>query len=115
MGSQYIEAHPNHFNQATAITVTDDDTVVVTAKAGYRIFITDLIIVAVTAAAPASFTLTDDAGVTLLGPVSIGSDVPFIAHFQQPLVNETTNDQVEMDKSAADDDWQVFISGYYAA
>lgn len=115
MASQYRGAHPNNFNQVTTITTTDADTVVVTAKEGYRIFITDLIISAVTAAAPASFTLTNDAGTAILGPVSIGSDVPFVHSFAQPLVNETRNDQVEMDKSAADDDWQVFISGYYAA
>ena len=111
--------HPNYFNQFTAITSTDADTAVVTAGgAGLRIFITDIVITTTQAATIGSFTLTNDAGTAILGPIPLdaanGRVGTFIAHFITPLVNETADDQVEMDKTAAEDDWAVYIAGYYA-
>jgi hypothetical protein len=105
--------HANYFNTFTVITTVDSNTVVVPAKDGYQIFITDLIIVTTQAAAIGSFTITDDDGTALLGPIPLISNTPFIAHFQTPLVNETQNNQVEMDKTAAEDDWKIWVAGYY--
>lgn len=106
---------PNYFNQKTTITTVDANTVVVTAGgAGLKIYITDIIIQTNQAAAIGSFTLTNDSGTAILGPLEVVDQVPFIAHFITPLVNDTADDQVEMDKTAAEDDWQVYIAGYYA-
>jgi len=104
---------PNrYFNTATTITTADANTAVVAASAIGKAHITDIVIVSAGAGA---FTLTDDAGTALLGPILVEASVPFIAHFGTPLINSTTNDQVEMDKSAGVDDWQVYLAGYYAA
>lgn len=114
--------HPNYFNQFTLITTADADTSVVDAVVGMRAHITDIIIQTIQTAALGSFTLTNDAGTAFFGPIAVvteanaGNAVPgtFQTHFNTPLVNETQNDQVEMDKTAAEDDWKVLISGYYA-
>ncbi len=111
MSDKQPDAHSNYFNQNTDITTVDDNTVVVTAKADHRIFITDLVISSLT---DGTFTLTDDGGTVLFGPVKVLASSPLVKQFFTPIVNETKGDQVEMDKSAADDDWNVFISGYYA-
>lgn len=112
MAMQYRAHHPTFFNQYTAITTADADTVVVTALEGHRIFITDIII---ETSAAGDFTLTNDAGTALLGPISLAAaGTPFIANFQTPLVNPTRGDQVELDKTAATDDWEIYLAGYYA-
>lgn len=104
--------HPNYFNAKTSITTTDADTAVVPAGgAGLKTFITDIVIETANAGA---FTLTNDAGVAIFGPINIGAASPFIAHFSTPLVNDSANDQVELDKTAATDDWEIYIAGYYA-
>lgn len=112
------EVHPNYFSQFTAITIADANTAVVAAVTGMRAHITDIVITTVQAAAIGSFTLTNDAGTAILGPIPLdaanGRVGTFIAHFNTPLVNETQNDQVEMDKTAAEDNWAVYIAGYYA-
>lgn len=103
---------PDYFNVATSITTNDADTVVIPAKVDKRIFITDMVIDTVS---DGDFTLTNDAGATLIGPISlIAANGPFVVHFITPLVNEIQNDQVEFDKTAADDDWEVYLAGYYA-
>ncbi len=114
--------HPHYFNQFTLITTVDADTAVVTAVVGKRAHITDIIIVTTQTAGLGAFTLTNDAGTAILGPIPMvteanaGNAVPstFMAHFRTPMVNETPNDQVEMDKTAGEDDWKVYIAGYYA-
>ena len=114
MTSRYEVHHPNFFNQYTAITTVDADTGVVTALAGNRIFITDLIVQSNQTAALGSWTLTDAASVTMLGPLEIVDQVLFVAHFKTPLVNQTRNSAVHFDKTAGEDDWEVYIAGYYA-
>jgi len=111
---QYKTHHPNFFNQYTAITTADSDTAVVTAKTDHKIFITDIMVLNKQTAAVGSFTLTKDDGTTLLGPISVVDNVPFSQHFQTPLVNDTKNDQVEFDKTGGEDDWEVYLAGYYA-
>lgn len=110
MSDKIPDIHSNYFNEYTAITTVDDNTAVVPGKEGHRIFITDVCISSATAG---GFVLTNDGGTILFGgqcPIN-GS---FTHSFLTPIVNETLGDQVEMDKDAADDDWDVFISGYYA-
>lgn len=107
-----IGIHYNYFNQKTTITTADANTAVVAASSAGKTHITDIVIVSAGAGA---FTLTNDAGTAILGPILVEASVPFIAHFCTPLVNETVNNQVEMDKTAAVDDWQVYLAGYYAA
>ena len=107
--------HPNYFNVYTAITTVDADTVVVPAGgAGLRTFITDIFVQTNQTAALGSFTLTNDAGTTLFGPIELPDQTPFIFSPTTPLVNEAAADQVEFDKSPGEDDWEVWIAGYYA-
>lgn len=107
--------HPNYFNVYTAITTVDSDTAVVPAGGtGLRTFITDIVIQSNQTAGLGSWTLTNDAGTAILGPLEIVDQVAFVAHFVTPLVNETANDQVEFDKTAGEDDWEVYLAGYYA-
>ena len=106
--------HPNYFNVKTSITTVDADTEVVPAKTGMRAHITDIIISTKQTAAIGSFTLTNDGGTAILGPIEVVDQVPFIANFNTPLVNETANNKVEMDKTAGEDDWEVYLAGYYA-
>jgi len=87
-----------------------------------RAHITDSVITTTQTAALGGFTLTNDAGTAILGPIPVSTEGnggngvvgTFTAHFITPMVNETQNDQVEMDKTAAEDDWKVYIAGYYA-
>ena len=106
--------HPNYFNVTTTITTADANTEVIPAETGMRAHITDIIIATNQTSGIGSFTLHDDAVLVLLGPIEVIDQVPFIAHFVTPLVNETANDNVEMDKTAGEDNWQVYIAGYYA-
>jgi hypothetical protein len=113
MPRQYVTHHPNMFNQYTAITDTDSNTAVVSALAGHNIYITDIV---VETSAAGDFTLTDDSGTALLGPISLGAaGTPFVANFTTPLRNSTKGDQVEFDKTGGTDDWEVYIAGYYEA
>ncbi len=102
--------HPNYFSVYTAITTVDNNTVVVPAAAGLRIHITDMVVSSTTIG---QFTLTNDAG-TALFSASMAANIALGVSFTNPLVNETANDQVEFDKTAADDDWRVWLGGYYA-
>jgi len=104
----------DYFNVYTAITTVDVNTAVIPASAGNRIFITDIFVQTNQTLGLGSFTLTDDTGTTLFGPVELPDQTPFILHFITPLVNETANDQVEFDKTAGEDDWEVYLAGYYA-
>ena len=115
MPQQYRVHHPNFFNVYTAITTVDADTEIVPALAANRIFITDLIIQSKQTAALGSWTITDAASVTMLGPLEIVDQVLFIAHFATPLVNQTRNSAVHFDKTAGEDDWEVYAAGYYEA
>jgi len=114
--------HPQYFNILTLITTADVDTAVVAAVSGMRAHITDIVIATTQTAALGEFTLTNDAGTAIFGPIPVttegnggnGIGGIFKHNFNTPLVNETQNNQVEMDKSAGEDDWVVFLAGYYA-
>ena len=102
----------DYFNVNTVITTVDDDTAVIPAGGeGLRTFITDMVI---TSGTDGGFDLTNDDGVVIFSGADVLAKTPLVVHFVTPLVNEVANNQVEFDKSAAADDWTVYLAGYYA-
>ena len=101
--------HPRGFSIYTSITTVDSGTVVVPARRNLYVVITDAIV-----QGGSWFQFAQDDATVLFSATVAGVTYADGFHMHGvSMINPTINDQVEFNKAAGQDSWQVWLGGFY--